>query len=189
MTLEGPAARWHAKHLPGSFATFEALKAKFLRLFHRQVEQRELVGQFYTTRKEEQETVPQFIIRFQTLHSQLTRASLEDEAKAVFLAALREPVRTMCVVLDFWTSTMDQAIVLVQNTMATIRDGQTHFFHVTRSTTPGSSEGRGSQVSTSPAMHDMPQLGPLNGRLHHANAMHDMPRTCTHNRPPRVQPA
>ena len=44
MTLEGPSARWHAKHLPGSFATFEALKTKFLRLFHRQVEQRELVG-------------------------------------------------------------------------------------------------------------------------------------------------
>ena len=44
MTLEGPAARWHAKHLPGSFATFDALKVKFLRLFHRQVEKRELVG-------------------------------------------------------------------------------------------------------------------------------------------------
>ena len=38
MTLEGWVARWHAKHLPGSFATFEALKAKFLRIFHRQVE-------------------------------------------------------------------------------------------------------------------------------------------------------
>ena len=30
MTLEGPAACWHTKHLPGSFATFEALKTKFL---------------------------------------------------------------------------------------------------------------------------------------------------------------
>ena len=50
MTLEEPTARWHAKHLPGSFPTFDALKAKFLRLFHREVEQRELVGQFYTTR-------------------------------------------------------------------------------------------------------------------------------------------
>ena len=30
MTLEGPTARCHAKHLPGSFATFEALKTKFL---------------------------------------------------------------------------------------------------------------------------------------------------------------
>ena len=40
MTLEGPAARWHANHLLGSFATLEALKTKFLRLLHRQVEQR-----------------------------------------------------------------------------------------------------------------------------------------------------
>ena len=106
MTLEGPAARWHAKHLLGSFATFDALKAKFLRLFHRQVEQRELVGQFYTTRQEEHETVPQFIIRFQTLHNHLTKAPPEDEAKAVFLAALREPLRTMCGVVDFRTSTV-----------------------------------------------------------------------------------
>ena len=90
MTLAGPTASWHAKHLLGSFATFEALKTKLLRLFHRQVEQRELVGQFYTTQQEEQETVPQFFIRFQTLHNQLTRAPPEDEAKAVFLAALRE---------------------------------------------------------------------------------------------------
>ena len=110
MTLEGPAARWHAKHLPGSFATFDALKDKFLRLFHRQLEQRELVGQFYTTQQEENETVPQFIIRFQTLHSQLTRAPPEDDAKAVFLAALREPLRAMCGILDFRTSTIDQVI-------------------------------------------------------------------------------
>ena len=53
MTLEGLAARWHTKHLPRSFATFEALKAKFLRLFHRQLEQQELVGQFYTTHQDE----------------------------------------------------------------------------------------------------------------------------------------
>ena len=44
------------------------------------------------------------------LHSQLTRAPPEDEAKAVFLAALREPLRTMCVVLDFRNNTMDQVI-------------------------------------------------------------------------------
>ena len=35
MTLEGSTARWHAKHLPGSFASFDTLKTKFLRLFHR----------------------------------------------------------------------------------------------------------------------------------------------------------
>ena len=110
MTLERPASRCHAKHSPGSFATFEALKAKFLRLFHRQVEHRELVGQLYTKRQEEQETVPQFIIQFQTLHSQLTRAAPKDEAKGVFLDALRESLRTMCGVLDFGASTVDQVI-------------------------------------------------------------------------------
>ena len=40
MTLEGPTS-WHAKHLPRSFATFEALKTKFLQLFDRQVEKTE----------------------------------------------------------------------------------------------------------------------------------------------------
>ena len=50
MTLEGPTARWHYKHLPGSIATFEDLKTRFLRFFHRQADQREIVGQFYTTR-------------------------------------------------------------------------------------------------------------------------------------------
>ena len=50
------------------------------------------------------------IIRFQTLHSQLTRAPSEDEAKAIFLAALQEPLQTMCVVLDFRTSIIDQVI-------------------------------------------------------------------------------
>ena len=74
------------------------------------MEQRELVGQFYITHQEEQETMPQFIIRFQTLHNQLTRAPPEDEVKALFLATLRETLRTMCGVLDFQTSTMDQVI-------------------------------------------------------------------------------
>ena len=32
------------------------------------------------------------------------------------------------------------------------------------------------------------QLRPLNGRLHHANAVHDMPFPGTHDRPMRVQP-
>ena len=75
MTLEGPAARWHAKHLPDSFAIFDALKAKFFRLFHRQVEQRELVRQFYTTQQEEHKTVPQFIIRFQTFAQSVDKST------------------------------------------------------------------------------------------------------------------
>ena len=58
MTFEGPSTRWHAKHLHGSFATLKTLKDKFLRLFHRQVEQRELVGKIYTTYQEPNEAVP-----------------------------------------------------------------------------------------------------------------------------------
>ena len=83
MTLEGLVARWHAQHLSGSFATFDILREKFLGLFYLQVVQRQLVRQFYMTYQEANETIPQFIIRFQTLHSQLTRASPKDEAKAV----------------------------------------------------------------------------------------------------------
>ena len=51
MTLEAPAARWHAKHLSGSIALFDELK-------------REIVSQFYTTRQDQLETMLQFIIRF-----------------------------------------------------------------------------------------------------------------------------
>ena len=107
MTLEGQATQWPSKHLPGSIDTFEELKTRCLRFFHRQVDQREIVGQFYTTRQDPIETIQQFVIRFQKMHSQFTRAPPEEEAKAVFLAALREPLRTMCAVIDFQTSTVD----------------------------------------------------------------------------------
>ena len=54
--------------------------------------------------------MPQFIIRFQTLHNQWTREPPEDEVKAVFFAAFREPLRIMCGFLDFRTNTVDQVI-------------------------------------------------------------------------------
>ena len=44
------------------------------------------------------------------MHSQLTRASSEEEAKAIFLATLREPLRIVCAVIDFKTSMIDQVI-------------------------------------------------------------------------------
>ena len=107
MTLEGPAAQWHSKNLPGTIATFEDLKTSFLHFFHKQVDQREIVDQFYTTQQEPTETIQQFVIWFQQMHNNLTRAPPEEEAKAVFLATLREPLRTVCVVIDFWASTID----------------------------------------------------------------------------------
>ena len=34
LSLEGPMTRWHAKHLLGTFATFQALQVKLLWLFY-----------------------------------------------------------------------------------------------------------------------------------------------------------
>ena len=74
------------------------------------MEQRELVGQFYTVYQEPNETVLQFVICFQTLHIELKRAPSEDEAKVVFLATLREPLRTTLSVFDFRTNTIDEVV-------------------------------------------------------------------------------
>ena len=74
------------------------------------MEQRELVDQFYMVYQEPNETVSQFVIRFQTLHSELTRTRSVEETKAVFLDTLREPLRTMLTVFDLWTSTIDEVV-------------------------------------------------------------------------------
>ena len=110
MTLKGPAARWHLTQDPSTITTFDALKTKFLHFFHKEVDQREMLGLFYTIRQEPTENIQQFAIRFQRMHSQLSRAPPEEETKAIFLAALREPLRTVCTVIDFRTSTIDQVI-------------------------------------------------------------------------------
>ena len=110
VTLEGPAARWHRTQDPSTITTFADLKAKFLHFFHKEVDQREMVGLFYTIRQDPGESIPQFVIRFQRMHSQLTRTPPEEETRAIFLAALREPLRTVCTVIDFRTSTIDQVI-------------------------------------------------------------------------------
>ena len=44
------------------------------------------------------------------MHNQLTRAPPEKEPKAVFLAALGEPLRIVCAIIDFLTRTIDQVI-------------------------------------------------------------------------------
>ena len=77
------------------------------------MDQREIVGQFYMTQHDPTETIQQFVIRFQEMHSQLTRAPPEEEAKTIILASLREPLRTVCAVIDFQTSTIDQVIAWV----------------------------------------------------------------------------
>ena len=62
-----------------------------------------MVGLFYTIRQE-------FVIRFQRMHSQFSRAPPKAETKVIFLAALGEPLRMVCTVIDFHTSTIDQVI-------------------------------------------------------------------------------
>ena len=69
MTLEGPAARWRLTHTPGTITTFEDLKTRFLQFFNKEVDQREMVGLFYTIRQEPTETIQQFVIRFQRMHN------------------------------------------------------------------------------------------------------------------------
>ena len=49
-TLEGPAAIWPLTQDPSTITMFEALKTKFLHFFHKEVDQREMVGLFYTIR-------------------------------------------------------------------------------------------------------------------------------------------
>ena len=44
------------------------------------------------------------------MHSQLTRAPPKEEVNAIFLAALREPLRTMYTIIDFRTSIKVQVI-------------------------------------------------------------------------------
>ena len=70
---------------------------------------------FYATHQEAKEIVAQFIIRFQNLHRQLTRAPPEEDVKEIFLAALREPLWTTLAVVDFKTNTIDQVIDRVLN--------------------------------------------------------------------------
>ena len=111
--------------------------------------------------------MPQFIIRFQTLHNQLKRAPPEDEAKAVFLAALREPLRTMCGVLDFRTSTVDQVIDRV---LEMEKNNSFMSLGMLHRALPKEEDLRFRQAS---------QFGPLNGRLHYAHTVHDMPLSGT----------
>ena len=92
LSLEGQAACWYSQYKLEHFVTFQQLRDKFIRLFHREVTQREIIGQFYATYQEANETVPQFIIRFQNLQKQLTQSPLEDEVKEIFLMALWEPL-------------------------------------------------------------------------------------------------
>ena len=107
MSLEGQSTNWYSQHESGEFKKFKILTTKFIRRFHRQVQQRELMSQFYAI---SHEIVPRFFIRFQNLRRQLARQPPDDDVKEAFLSALREPLRTTLAVFDFKEQSLEQVI-------------------------------------------------------------------------------
>ena len=67
LSLEGQAASWYSLNDIAEFADFEQLREEFVQLFHKRIPQRDLMSQFYAIIHEANETVPQFVIRFQNL--------------------------------------------------------------------------------------------------------------------------
>ena len=110
LSLEGYSANWFAQNGLRGFETFEQLNNKFLQLFHRQIPQKDLIAQFYALYQEQQETVSQFVIRFQNLQLQISRPIPDNELKDVFLEAIREPLRTTLKVFDFRNQNIEQVI-------------------------------------------------------------------------------
>ena len=110
LSLDGYSANWFAQNGLQGFASFEILTSKFLQLFHRQIPQKDLIAQFYALYQEKNETVSQFVIRFQNLQLQISRPIPDNELKEVFLEAVKEPLRTTLKVFDFRNQTIEQVI-------------------------------------------------------------------------------
>ena len=64
LSLDGQATSWCSQNDIVEFADFDQLQEEFVQLFHRRIAQRDLMRQFYAIIQEENETVPQFVIRF-----------------------------------------------------------------------------------------------------------------------------
>ena len=95
LSLDGQAASWYSQNDISEFADFDQLRQEFVQLFHRRIPQRDLMSQFYAILQEANETVPQFVIRFQSLRRQLTRSATPEELIEIFLTGLRERLRRM----------------------------------------------------------------------------------------------
>ena len=83
---------------------------QFVQLFHRRIPQRNLMSQFYAIIQEVNETVPQFVIRFQNLRKQLTRSPTPEELTEIFLTGLHEPLWTTLQVIDLSGQTIEEVI-------------------------------------------------------------------------------
>ena len=110
MSLDGPSANWFAQNSLKAFESFKQLITKFIQLFHWQVPQKDLIGQFYAEYQEPHETVSQFVFLFQNLQLQISEKIPKEELKDIFLEAIREPLRTSLAVFDFKNQSIDQVI-------------------------------------------------------------------------------
>ena len=104
-SLDGPLANWFAQNGIRAFESFEQLTTKFTQLFHRQIPQKDLIGQFYAVYQEPNETVSQFVIRFQSLQLQIAEKIPDAELKDIFLEAIHEPLRSLTRLLLWITHT------------------------------------------------------------------------------------
>ena len=68
------------------------------------------MSQFYAIAQEVNETVPQFVIRFQNLRKQLTRSPTPEELTEIFLTGLREPLRTTLQMVDLSCQPIEKVI-------------------------------------------------------------------------------
>ena len=110
LSLDGQAASWYSQNEISEFADFDQLKQEFVQLFHKRIPQRDLMSQFYASRQEANETVPQFVIRFQSLRRQLTRSPTPEELTEIFLTGLREPLRTTLQLMDLTGQPIEEVI-------------------------------------------------------------------------------
>ena len=109
-SLDGPLANWFAQNGIRAFKSFEQLTTKFTQLFHRQIPQKDLIGQFYAAYQEPNETLSQFFIWFQSLQLQIAKTIPDAELKDIFLKTIGEPLRTTLAMFDFTNQTIDQVI-------------------------------------------------------------------------------
>ena len=68
------------------------------------------MSQFYAIVQEVNETVPQFVIRFQNLRKQLTRSPTPEELTEIFLTGLHETLRTTLQVVDLSGQPIEEVI-------------------------------------------------------------------------------
>ena len=179
LSLHGQLANWYSQHEAGEFEPFKTLNTKFIRLFHRQVPQRELMSQFFAISHEAHETAPQFIIRFQNLRRQLARKPPKDDVKETFFSALREPLRTTLAVFDFKEQSLEQVIdkALLMDKTQTCNNMSMMSL---QKFVPMAKELRFRQGHT---MHDMFKSRAFYSRMHSKNTLPDLPFKGTYSRP------